>query len=187
MKISLITISTAIMLLVSCQSDSKKEIARGGSSDTSQQATESRKSDRGAEAIMTAYLDLKNALVKDDDKAAAEAGKQLAASFKEINTSGMKEAELKAFEDIREDAIDHASHISRNVGNISHQREHFETLSEDIYDLKKAVRGDQKLYYLHCPMYNEGKGANWVSETKEVQNPYLGKSMPECGTLKEEL
>jgi hypothetical protein len=186
MKIPLITI-TAIMLLGSCQGDSKKEMASGGSSDTSQTATESRKSDQGAEAIITSYLDLKNALVKDDDKAAAEAGKQLASAFKQFNTSGLKEAERKIFEDIREDAIDHASHISTNAGNISHQREHFETLSEDIYDLKKGVGGDQKLYYLHCPMYNNGKGANWISETKEVQNPYLGKSMPECGTLKEEL
>jgi hypothetical protein len=36
-------------------------------------------------------------------------------------------------------------------------------------------------------MYNDGKGANWLSETKEIANPYLGKSMPTCGSVKEEL
>jgi hypothetical protein len=36
-------------------------------------------------------------------------------------------------------------------------------------------------------MYNNGKGASWLSETKEVKNPYMGKSMPTCGTLKEEI
>jgi len=30
-------------------------------------------------------------------------------------------------------------------------------------------------------------GANWLSESKEISNPYLGQSMPTCGTVKEEL
>ena len=45
----------------------------------------------------------------------------------------------------------------------------------------------QKLYYDNCPMYNKGKGGNWISETKEIQNPYYGKSMRDCGSVKEEL
>ncbi len=185
-KMGLIAISTAIMLLVSCTSGTKKGSAAGSSTENARQA-DNKGAAQDPEAIMSSYLALKNALVKDDDKAAAKAAKQLAAAFNEFNTSGMKEAELNTFEEIREDALDHARHIAANAGNIAHQREHFETLSEDVYDLKKAVGGNQKLYYLHCPMYNHGKGANWVSETKQVQNPYLGKSMPDCGTLKEEL
>jgi hypothetical protein len=52
--------------------------------------------------------------------------------------------------------------------------------------LKQVVAQD-KLYYDNCPMYNNGKGGNWLSETKDIQNPYLGKEMPTCGSVKEEL
>jgi hypothetical protein len=36
-------------------------------------------------------------------------------------------------------------------------------------------------------MYNNNKGAIWLSETKEIKNPYLGKDMDTCGSAKEEL
>jgi hypothetical protein len=36
-------------------------------------------------------------------------------------------------------------------------------------------------------MYNNNKGATWLSETKEIKNPYMGKKQPTCGSLKEEI
>jgi hypothetical protein len=36
-------------------------------------------------------------------------------------------------------------------------------------------------------MYNKGKDAFWLSETKEIKNLYLGKTMPPFGTNKEEI
>ena len=43
------------------------------------------------------------------------------------------------------------------------------------------------IYKDFCPMYNDNKGAIWLSESKEIKNPYFGKSMSTCGTVKEEL
>ena len=74
--------------------------------------------------------------------------------------------------------------LEKSSGNIAHQREHFEMLSSDIYDLVKAFGGGQVLYKDFCPMYNKGKGAFWLSETKEIRNPYYGKEMPSFGTIK---
>jgi hypothetical protein len=34
-------------------------------------------------------------------------------------------------------------------------------------------------------MYNENKGAMWISEMKEVKNPYFGAKMLTCGTVEE--
>jgi len=31
------------------------------------------------------------------------------------------------------------------------------------------------------------KGAYWISENREIQNPYFGDKMPKCGEIKEEL
>lgn len=137
--------------------------------------------------IVNAYLQLKNAFAKDNSNDAANAGTTLENAFLNFNKTAMSEAQKKTFEDIADDAKEHAEHIGKNGGNIAHQREHFEMLSKDMFDLVKAFSGGQVLYKDFCPMYNKGKGAFWISETKEISNPYLGKAMPTCGTVKEEI
>lgn len=37
-----------------------------------------------------------------------------------------------------------------------------------------AIAGE-KIYVDYCPMYNDNKGAIWLSETKEIKNPYWEK------------
>ena len=137
--------------------------------------------------IVTAYLQLKDAFTKDNTNDAATAGKALEAAFKSFDKSALTAEQKKTYEDIESDAKEHAEHIGANGGNIKHQREHFDLLSKDMYDLVKAFGAGQTLYKDFCPMYNDNKGAIWLSETKEIKNPYLGKAMPTCGTMKEEL
>ena len=61
-------------------------------------------------------------------------------------------------------------------------------LSKDIADLIKTFgNGGQTLYKDFCPMANDGKGAIWISEIKAIKNPYLGKKMTTCGSVKEEI
>ncbi len=137
--------------------------------------------------ILNGYLKMKNAFAKDDSKEAGAASNEMVKSFSSFNKTALTTEQAKIYNDIEDDAREHAEHIGSNAGNIKHQREHFDMLSKDIYQLVKTFGGGQKLYYDHCPMYNDGKGANWLSETKDIANPYLGKSMPTCGTVKEEL
>jgi hypothetical protein len=137
--------------------------------------------------ILNDYLQMKNAFAKDNDKDAATAGNEMVKAFASFNKTALTADQAKIFNDIQDDAKEHAEHIGSNAGNIKHQREHFDMLSKDIYQLVKTFGAGQNLYYDHCPMYNDGKGANWLSETKEIANPYLGKSMPTCGSVKEEL
>jgi hypothetical protein len=137
--------------------------------------------------IVSGYLQLKNALTKDNTNAAAAAGTALQASFNNYDKTVFTDAQKKTFEDIASDAAEHAEHIGKNGGNIKHQREHLDMLSKDMYDLVKAFGGGQTLYKDFCPMYNSGKGAFWISETKEIKNPYYGKAMSTCGTVKEEI
>ena len=137
--------------------------------------------------IVGSYLRLKNALVKDNSTEAADAGKAVEAEFKNFNMNTLTADQKKVFIDIENDAVEHAEHIGENKGNIEHQREHFEMLSKDIYDLVKTFDSGQVLYRDFCPMYNKNKGAYWLSENKEIQNPYFGKEMLTCGTIKEEL
>jgi uncharacterized protein (DUF885 family) len=137
--------------------------------------------------ILADYLQMKNAFAKDNDAAAAASGKEMVKAFAGFNKATLNTEQAKIYNDVEDDAKEHAEHIGANAGNIKHQREHFDMLSKDMYQLVKTFGAGQQLYYDHCPMYNDGKGANWLSETKEIANPYLGKSMPTCGTVKEEL
>lgn len=134
--------------------------------------------------IVSDYLKLKNALTKDDTKGATSAGKALYATFNKVNPNSI-DAKLKTeYFDIADDAKEHSEHIGDNSGKIEHQREHFAMLSKDINDLIKAFGTKQKLYQDYCPMYNDGKGAIWISETKDIKNPYYGSQMLTCGTIK---
>jgi len=102
-----------------------------------------------------------------------------------MDPSALSPEQKKLYEENEEDLKEHAEHIGKNAGNIKHQREHFAKMSEDVYALVKAFGGGQALYHDYCPMYNDNKGALWLSETKEISNPYLGKEMPRCGNVEE--
>ncbi|RYY49903.1 MAG: DUF3347 domain-containing protein [Chitinophagaceae bacterium] len=137
--------------------------------------------------VVDGYLQLSEALAQDNDKNAADAGKTIVNAMTGLDKSSFTADQAKLYSDIDADAKEHAEHISKNAGNIKHQREHFDMLSKDLYDLVKSVGGGRTLYVANCPMYNKNKGANWLTTSKEIQNPYLGTAMPTCGTIKEEL
>ena len=133
--------------------------------------------------IITNYLKLKNALVKDDSKGAANAGKALYATLNILDAKSLDTKLKKEYVDIADDAKEHAEHIGDNPGKIEHQREHFAMLSKDINDLIQTFGTTQKLYQDYCPMYDEGKSGYWISETKEIKNPYFGSQMLTCGSV----
>jgi len=134
--------------------------------------------------IVTNYLELKNALVKDNSKAAANAGKALYVALNSIDTKSLDAKLKKEYVDIADDAKEHAEHIGDNSGKIEHQREHFAMLSKDINDFVQTFGTTQKLYQDYCPMYDEGKSGYWISETKEIKNPYFGSQMLACGSVR---
>ncbi|MES2431669.1 MAG: DUF3347 domain-containing protein [Bacteroidota bacterium] len=136
--------------------------------------------------IIAGYLQLKNALTKDNGKDAATAGNAIVATLAKVDMKSLSNVQMKSYMDIADDLKEHAEHIGANAGKITHQREHFEMLSKDIADLVKTFgNGGQTLYKDFCPMANDNKGAYWISETKDIKNPYLGKAMPTCGSVKE--
>ncbi len=66
-------------------------------------------------------------------------------------------------------------------------RQAFALLSEKTSAVVKEFGpgGRKVLHILKCPMVFDNQGAIWLQETAQTQNPYLGKSMPECGDVLE--
>lgn len=135
--------------------------------------------------IIDAYILIKNGLVADSKNDAANGGKALLIAFSNFDMSKLSGETNKEYMEIYENAKEQAEHIVKSP--IDHQREHFEILSTDIIDLIALIGTEKTLYKDFCPMANNNKGAYWLSEVKEIKNPYFGAKMMKCGTIKKQI
>lgn len=142
--------------------------------------------DKELQAVFDTYFSVKDALIASDASATAAVAKELVTA---INNVKMDKLEtdvhmvwMKVFNQLKDDA----SQIA-NSKDIKKQRNHFVTLSKEMYSLMKVAKQDTAVYYQHCPMSNDGKGANWLSKENEVKNPYYGSKMLTCGKTVETL
>lgn len=70
--------------------------------------------------------------------------------------------------------------------DIEKQRVLFSDLSNDfIARVKSSGLSSGEVYVEYCPMALQDKGASWLSNSKEIRNPYFGESMMTCGEVKE--
>ena len=138
-------------------------------------------------SITENYLQIKNALTNSKPAEAGDAANKLLAAIKGFDKSLLSADQKKAYDQQEESLKTNAALISKNTGNLEQQREQFSTLSESLYTLETSFGGGQTLYHDHCPMAKDGKGAMWLSETKEIKNPYFGDKMMECGSVEEQI
>ena len=131
--------------------------------------------------LVTEYLSIKNALINSNETEAATASGKMYDAMKTFDKSLLSADQKKIYDDIESDLKEHAEHISKS--KIDHQREHFATMSKDMYDLVKAFGAGMTLYHDHCSMYNDG--SMWLSETKDIKNPFYGDKMMTCGSVEE--
>ncbi len=134
--------------------------------------------------VLDAYIQLKDALVKSDGASSSSASKILLTSIQEVNINELNTEThtqwMKVVNDLKEDA----EHINETK-EITHQRDHFMSLSKNLYAVIKVSKSETPIYYQFCPMANKGKGANWLSLENKVKNPYYGNQMLTCGKVVE--
>jgi len=176
MKPLILMVALVATTIAACSNPQKSNAQKATSAQTAEQVQAT-----SAQEVITHYLHLKEALSTDNSKEAASAGGQLHAALVSLGKQTMDATQKKAYANIADDALENAEHIADNGGNIKHQREHFQGLSEDIYDLVKAFGTSQTLYKDYCPIAK----ASWLSAVKDIKNPYLGSSMLTCGSVKE--
>ncbi len=135
--------------------------------------------------IIDSYLSIKNGLISDDKAATAKAATALLKAFGSFDKSKLDADQLKEYNEIIENATEQAEHIVKSP--IDHQREHFEVLTTDVNDLISLLGTNKTLYEDYCPMANDGKGAIWLSEFKDIKNPYFGSKMLKCGKVQKQI
>src|ERR1700743_1262853 len=129
--------------------------------------------------VLTAYYQVKDALVGGDPAAAAVASGAFLKTLAAINSQSLEQKDRQAFAPLQNKLAFDARHISESK-DINHQREHFTSLSANLMTLAKqtAISG-QPIYEDYCPM----KKAYWLSNDAAIKNPYFGSSMPACGKV----
>ena len=140
--------------------------------------------------LLTAYFDVKDALVLSDTVKANSAAAALVIAADSLKTDELQDTTGV----IKATALDYAGTISGwakgliGEKDIEAKRGEFKMISESLWTLVRTVKySGQKLYYQYCPMAFDNQGANWMSKEREIKNPYFGDVMLECGKVDDSL
>jgi len=134
-------------------------------------------------AVVAQYFKLKNALVKDQTAPAKSAANDLVQLLAKLQSSALKGSEKSAWEALSK-KFNVAAGKLKSAKDIAELRKHFEQLSAEVIFLTENYGVNQELVYKdYCPMAFNNKGAYWLSESKEITNPYFGASMLACGEV----
>jgi len=137
--------------------------------------------------FLSDYFTMNQALIEDNQEGARAAAIELMATVHNFDRSKLRGDQMTFY---------HEQIAKINIGltgitksdDIEETRLELVKVSEGMYALTKAYHPNESaLYYQFCPMAKNGEGANWLSNTKEIINPYMGQRMLKCGRTKEML
>jgi hypothetical protein len=139
--------------------------------------------------LLNSYLELKNALVATQSKAANENAAHMQIQIIELKSSltidsnsHLDKNQMIVQLDSMKLQIDNI--LKHNIGSCEPQRIYFKYLSDNMFNLAKKVNATNlNLYHQYCPMAMNEKGAWWLSTSTEVENPYFGTKMLTCGEV----
>jgi hypothetical protein len=140
--------------------------------------------------LLQAYYSLKDALVAADSVKAAAASLILGTTLDSLNLSSVQQKDTALYAEVASSpAIIKTAALNLNKApGLEAQREIFETISDNVYELIKNLKpAGIETYHQYCPMAFNDKGAHWLSDTTQIRNPYFGKKMLTCGEVQEEL
>jgi len=197
--ISLVAALAMIVLLSECstkkQEDQKEEgdkMEMPGAKPAEQKATEVKVFENvdafvkiQLNGFLKDYFALNQSLIEDNQDHAKAAAKKLSERVNKFDMSKLMGEQMDFYHLQLAKLNQGLKGISEST-DIEETRTALSTLSEGIYGIVKAYRPNESaLYYQFCPMAKNGEGANWISGTKEIVNPYMGQRMPHCGNTKE--
>ncbi len=116
------------------------------------------------------YLALKNALAAGDAPTAASAAKTLMTTLQAVPEKAMTAAQLQTWKKYKEKLVFDSDHISEQ-NELAHKRDHFATLSDNVFLLLKGLKiNNTVLYRQYCTMTKH----YFVSESAGGKDPYMG-------------
>jgi Cu(I)/Ag(I) efflux system membrane fusion protein len=122
-----------------------------------------------AKSVLEHYVAIQKELAKDSMK---DVGENATAIAKAVNAEETKKLSPE---------IAKQAETVAQAKDIKKAREAFKPLSESLVKYVAETKAGKGTYHeAYCPMAK----ASWLQTEKEVRNPYYGKAMLDCGTLK---
>lgn len=173
----------AVLTFTACNSNSETE----QTAETAPQITESTTGNEAFSELFDHYMHLTSALSSDEAGDAVTAANGILESLPRVEKDNIPADKKGDYDNIAADIEHHAKSVADNGGDIAEQRKHLEPLSKDFYEIAKQFGASKPMYKIYCSMYDNDRGAYWLSDNKEVKNPYFGADMYKCGEVQEEL
>lgn len=193
MRLAYAFFALCLLGLLSCnthQNNAKHPDANLNKEERSAALPQSKLNDDGTQMLISLtnhYFRLKNALVADKPGLADTAAIEMVPITDSLISFTQKnDPNLEAYVDTVK------MRDIRIIGTLGkgndEKRIHFSAMSDALYALvKNAGLKNAGIYYDHCPMAFNEKGANWLSQTADIENPYLDKKMEDCGEITDSL
>lgn len=176
---NLILILLITAFAISCKNDKKQSEPEVVTVETVKQKKEYTAAKMEAEfndpkvaVIFEEYIQLKTALVNTNSENTATVAKSLQAKLIAIDAG---EEVIKTVQSIAE------------ASDIEVQREAFVDVTAAVEGMLVGKLKSGTIYKQFCPMAFGNTGAHWLSNTKEIQNPYFGDKMLKCGRVAAEI
>ena len=149
--------------------------------------------------VVSNYLALKDAFVEADTAAVKQKALAFNTSLNNIDTAELKKDTALVFETVVAAINDVRANGESLVKqtDITEMRKDFSSLTDMMYPtFFTAIKYEgPKLYLENCPMaFDNDVPANWISNSAEIVNPYMGKKHPKykggminCGDVKDSI
>lgn len=124
--------------------------------------------------VLQSYYEIKDALVNSNKQAASESATSFIKNLNGISYKVISEGNVNIL-------LTNAGGIA-DAKTIERQRSLFVNLSANMIATAKTLKlAAPPVYIQYCPM----KKASWLSNEKDIRNPYYGSNMLTCGELTE--
>ena len=154
---------------------------------------------KSTDSVVNAYLNIKNAFVNADTAAAKTAAKNFIVLLDRLPIIELKNDTATIFETVQGNISDIKSNATSLLQqtDITEMRKDFSAISDMMYPSFFTTINYEgpKLFVENCPMaFSDSISANWISNSAEIVNPYMGKNHPTyhagmlaCGSVKDSI
>jgi membrane fusion protein, copper/silver efflux system len=138
---------------------------------------------RELERVVAAYLQMTEALSRDDAARAREAARTLEKALQAAPLDELRGAPANEWKETRAELNRRAAAIGATA-DIAVQRRELLPVSVRLEGAVRRLSSDQvgPLFRAVCPMV-EGREGSWLTRVPRVENPYWGSEMFECGEV----
>jgi Cu(I)/Ag(I) efflux system membrane fusion protein len=136
------------------------------------------------EPVFAAYLRAQKQLAADDFDGARASLKSLAGATNDVQLPGARSTR-EDWQGFASKLAGHGQHASMADAE-GEVRTAFEHLSMQLIGLLRTFGNptEGSLRVAFCPMAFDNRGAQWVQDQQDVENPYYGAAMLRCGEFK---